>query len=388
MLQFRKYISAAYQPLPIPSFEEKYFLKKKGNITRSIEPNEINNIPPPSKKETRIGIILPTYVSRCNNRDFEYAVSHLSEQLKELHFHSSHIELIVFLGMQWQGLEEQEAFLRVNKGLNILSENVPFAIIGSTVPILNKNLTLNIFFKFVRPLEIAGMLWIDDDITMKPHCLNNLIMRFINNNSEGAYGAKKIPVKKNFNGSKFLSFVKKFIKTKSRQYPHGCCMVVSKKYISDGIPERFIGIGEDGYFCFLLLDPLHYAPLHNLKIAEDAECYYYVGGPFRELYPRLRRTILHTLILMADFPKKTSRYYFREIWFYGLWPFGAFEKHKHFFLAFLKYIFKFFYFIWVAVVWVKLVFRGLFKHPLTGIKWAAYCKYMAPSTINENHAES
>lgn len=377
MLGLKSIVSAAYKPSPPPHLDVKLTLKRQNWQTANVTMDESLGFLRGSNGIFRIGVIFPTYVSRCTFDEFAVSISNLAIQLLQTSVKIPDLEIIVFIGVQWQSREVDQAKCLINKALEIIGGITTFFVVGAEIPVLSKNITLDYFFKFVSPLGLEGMLWIDDDIVMSDNCISNLLHRFLKENRCGAFGARKIPTKKKYNGSKFLYFVKKYIKSENRQYPHGCCMIVSKQYISDGIPERFMGIGEDGYFCFLLLDPKNEHSFAQLTIVEDAICYYCVGGPFRELYPRLKRTILHTLILMGEFPAETSIFYFKEIWFYGLWPVAAADdklSHK----TFLRYAFKLIYFIWVIEVYLELYFRSKFNYPLRGINWSAYSHYVSP----------
>jgi len=321
----------------------------------------------PGTGVTAIGALTPTYVGRGSYEDQSTAIVQVLDQMADIHRAFPALRLVYFLGMQWSNEREHaDARSRLRLASELASGYQGVQFVGLCLPGAGKLRTLNRALEFAGKMQLQGLMWIDDDIRMDPHCLERLVARFVEKQGRGALGATKIP---RTGTSATSSFVRraKGVTGSATNFPHGCCMLVETAAFADGIPDRYAS--DDVYVCFRLLDPRAANPLERLELVPDARCSYTSGGPFVATMGKLRRILLNQHVYLADWPLETGRCYFQQILFAGLWPLARWDRARGLRLGVTKLLLQWLYFGFFLVAGAELIVRGFLRMPLRRIGW-------------------
>jgi hypothetical protein len=337
---------------------------------------------PPATWTHGLAFVLPTYVGRSSLGENVACVEALATQVASVRSVAPKTPLLVIVGMQWESGQEGTASERL-QALSQVAQRTHVDFMGLSLPRTRKNATLNAALRLVTALGVCGVGWVDDDVRLAPDCLARLVERFLEKSARGAVGARKIPEPKAaLRASRALLRVKEISKTPAYSYPHGCCMLIDAAVAAAGIPSRYLC--EDDYICFALLDPSASNPLENLEVVQDALCFHTVGGPTREIYRRIRRSLFTGHILQADFPAEVSAFYMRRMQFNGLWPLGPLDASLGVRGCTVKWFVKALYFSWFLEVGFELALRGLVRRPLREIAWSPYSEYSVPLRVSSH----
>lgn len=324
----------------------------------------------------KIFIVLPTIQPRTNSGQINILLEQIARsalQVKDV-LPSSDLTFCLMLQSGTDGAinNEPQLALRLRK---LLKHFVDFDhrtinninVIGAYSCDIGKTNSLNAALVEAKRLNSEGILLLDDDITLKSACIENLIFSFLNENEPIAIGATKIgsPDIK-YQSSKFLAKVKEYTQP-ATSYPHACCMIVSASILSQGFPARYTS--DDGYICFELINPSDENPLRQLQLIENAVCYHIVGGDFKSTYTRIKRMLRHHYIFIADYPWEKSKFYIKELLLFGLWPISSFDSSKGVAFGLKKWLLKLLYLTIFLGIGAGLIFRAIAGCPLKNISW-------------------
>ena len=222
----------------------------------------------------------------------------------------------------------------------------------------SKILSINTCVKHLNPLDLEIISWVDDDIFLKPDCLSNIISEY-SSRFAGVYGARKVTIE----GTS--SFSRKWAQHKNsiepvNLYPHGCCVVISKKEFGTGIPIEYMT--DDHYLLLKYLDPNHKNPLARLYVIENAILYCPTALTRKETIKRIKRNYTNVLRILADAHPETNWYFLRHLMFPAIRFPNSIQEilvwsyWRKMFWHFLKFLF------WLYCV-IALMLRGLFRLP-------------------------
>ena len=317
--------------------------------------------------ESAIGVLTPTYVGRASYEDQSRTISHVLDQIGDLHRTFPAIRLVYFLGMQWANeAEHAEALARLRRAQQLTDAHDRIEFVGLCLSGPGKLRTLNAVIALAGTMHLSGLLWVDDDIRMEPHCLTRLTARFVEKQGRGAVGATKIPRTGTTTTSRALRRVKG-VTGSAMNFPHGCCMLVETAVLAGGIPDRYSS--DDVYVCFRLLSPRSTNPLEHLELVPDARCNYTSGGAFLPTIGKIRRILLNQHVYLADWPVETARCYFQHVLFTGLWPLVRWDGTKEWRVGIAKVMLQWLYFMFFLLAGAELILRGFLRTPIRRIGW-------------------
>lgn len=324
-------------------------------------------VPRPHPGGGGIGLVVPTQPSRAPLEEQQAMFGELLANVAAARRAHPDVRLVLMIGMQWRTPGEKDEARRRLAAL-VAADAGPDTV-GLLLQGPLKVRTLNAAIRVAEQLGLEGIGWIDDDVRMAEDCLARLVAAFREGGSRGAVGATKIPYASAHVTSRLLHRAKA-IAAPAMNYPHGCCILVATSVVAGGIPDRYVS--DDGYVCFRLLDPAAADPLHNLRLVPDARVHYQVAGPAGATRRRIRRLLLNHHVYLADWAYPTSRYYFREILFLGLWPLAPWDFSQGVRTGCQKTAIKWLYFLWFAAIGAELYVRGLCGRPLRAVAWHGY----------------
>lgn len=325
-----------------------------------------------------IAIILPTIVGRASEHEHSKMLSDILAQLTDVRERHPLLQLVLIVGMQWSGGERKQSLERLG-ALSYLANESHIPFLGLSLPKRGKVATLNIAIDVAAAFGAEGVFWMDDDVSLERFCMARLVDRFIEKGCRGAVGATKKGYPRQNLSSRVL-FLLKSLTQPACNYPHGCCILVDLRVLRTGIPERYVS--DDGFVCFQLLAPDRPDPLELLELVPDAECLHFVGGTAGQNRSRIRRMLTNHVVFMADYPEEVSKYYFRHMLFYGLWPLAPWDNKHSIPFATAKWILKAFYFGWFVKVATVLFVRGFIHKPQPNIVWGGAPNSEAPGRRN------
>ncbi|MFY1622031.1 glycosyltransferase [Micromonospora sp. WMMD723] len=323
-----------------------------------------------------LALVLPTYVGRAPLSSHRESVEELVSQLTDLPPTVAARPLVLVVGMQYRDGQHDEAVERLRRLSEVAASPGGPTFVGIAMPQAGKSRMLNAAFAMATGLGLAGVAWVDDDVTFSTGCIGRLFEDFLDRGARGSVGASKVPQPNPYAAARLLHRGKGITKTPKFSYPHGCCMVVDADLAARGIPDRYTC--EDDYFCFALLDPRDENPLHRTHIVADAVSYHLTGGPAGEIRQRVNRSLLTAAVLMADFPADVAGRYWR-MYFYGLWPLAPAARGQGIRFAAKKWLLKSVHFGWFSTVALGLAVRGVAGRPRREIPWSAYTKHAKPT---------
>ncbi len=321
-----------------------------------------------------VAIFCPTVVTSENASDQQEALERLADRVRDLQSARPDRRFVLWLGVQGEALERGECERRVRDASRACAgRGLVFA--GFVQDRVGKVPSLNVALKAAARLRASALIQVDDDVYLDAGCLEILLRAYDARSGEAAVGATKIPVRRSMRTSGALRWLRGQT-GHACAYPHGCCIALNPHSARFPIPERYNT--DDGYICFRWLRPAAADPLCDLMVVPDATCRYFVGGAPGESAWRIRRMLLDIHVLLADFPRATSEYYFRHLLFPGLWPIGIPEPAPAR-TSPLRWTLRFVYFLMFSAVGVELMVRGLFGRPLKRIHWAGLAQRDAPA---------
>jgi hypothetical protein len=252
----------------------------------------------------------------------------------------------------------------------VRASGVPFA--AFTMADFGKVKSLNVALELAVARGAAGLLLVDDDVSLEMDCVPRLVRAFRARGARGAVGAEKVGLSR----GNLTSALLRWLKAQTRpacNVPHACCMVIDPRALAPGIPPRYVC--DDGYISFTLLRPDADDPFQELHIVPGARCRHIIGGPPLQSIRRIRRLLLNHHIYLADFPPEVSAFYLRRVLFPGFWPIGAAAGGHP---RPLRWTLQAGYFAAFVAVGLELALLGMTGRPLREIRWAGFTDRARP----------
>lgn len=337
-------------------------LVRRGYVPPAKPPATIEWVLSPPVGDGRLVVFCPTVTLVDNERPQADAVMQYATQLEAGLRRGALPPCVLLLGVHHAPERRALAVARLDALRRRLDASpVPLAAFCTTAP--GKVTALNVAIDLALRDRAVGLLQLDDDIRLTDGAVAALYAAYTAAGRPVAVGAAKVGLARQTGTSRLMRWSKRRTGT-AVSYPHACCMLVDPRLLAPGVPPRYVS--DDGYICFALLRPQLDDPLCLLRLAPEARCAHYVGGPARQATRRVRGILLSVHIFLADFAPDVSRYYFREILFPGFWPLGSLPPHARP----LSWAVQALYFAWFAAVGLELALRGACGRPLTDIGWA------------------
>ncbi|MET9296205.1 glycosyltransferase family 2 protein [Streptomyces sp. NPDC003077] len=319
-----------------------------------------------------LGVLLPSYVARCDAPAHTTAFHHLRGALAEVRAAHPDLPLTVWLGMQYGPGEYEEALLRLRR----LTELAPADTVGFALPGPGKPRTVNAALHLSRHLGHTGWLWTDDDIQLAPGCLPRLVTRFRERGHTGAVGAQLTALSRPSAASRTMDRISG-VTVPPDAYPSAACMLVATDVVAGGIPAR--RLADDGHVLFELLDPDAPDPLHDLEVLPDARGSFYRVSRTHDTLRRLRRSLYSHVTCTSDYPWATSRTYLTRILFHGLWPLAPWDGSGGTARGLKRWTIKAVHLTWFCAVAGELAVRGLAGRPLRQVAWGDEGDFQSPA---------
>ncbi|MEV2214831.1 glycosyltransferase family 2 protein [Streptomyces sp. NPDC050997] len=319
-----------------------------------------------------LGVLLPTYVARCDLTAHETALRHLLTALADIRVARPELPLTIWLGMQYGPDEHAEAVDRLRR----LTRASPVPVVGFALPGRGKLRTVNTALRLSRPLGHTGWLWTDDDVEFGPGCLARIVDRFHERGCAGAVGAHLVALPRTSAASRTMDRVSG-VTVPPGAYPAAACMLVAADVVADGIPAR--RLADDGYVLFELLDPDAADPLHDLEVLPDARGSFYRVGRTRDTLRRLRRSLYSHVTCTSDYPWATARTYLTGTLFHGLWPLAAWDGSGGPVRGLKRWTVKAVHLTWFCSVAAGLAARGVAGSPLRHVPWGDDGDFLSPA---------
>ncbi|MET7571729.1 glycosyltransferase family 2 protein [Streptomyces sp. NPDC005492] len=321
-----------------------------------------------------LGVLLPTYVARCDLTAHETALRHLLDALTDVQLARPELPLTVWLGMQHGPGEQAEAVDRLRALTGAGTAALP--VVGFALPGRGKIRTVNTALALSRPLGHTGWLWTDDDVEFGPGCLARLVDRFHERGCTGAVGAHLVALPRTTAAARTMDRVSG-VTVPPGAYPAAACMLVAGDVVADGIPVR--RLADDGHVLFELLDPDAPDPLHDLEVVPDARGAFYRVSGTHDTLRRLRRSLYSHVTSTADYPWPTARTYLTGTLFHGLWPLAAWDGSGGPVRGLKRWTVKAVHLSWFCWVAAGLAVRGAAGRPLRHVPWGDDGDFMSPA---------
>lgn len=319
-----------------------------------------------------LGVLLPTYVARCDRAAQETALGHLLDALDDVRRTRPDLPLTVWLGMQYGPGEQAEALDR----LRGLTRSTALPVVGFALPGPGKIRTINTALELSRPLGHDGWLWTDDDVEFGPGCLARLVDRFHERGRTGAVGARLVALPRASATSRTMDRVSG-VTVPPGALPAAACMLVASDVLAGGIPAR--RLADDGHVLFELLDPDAADPLHALEVVPDAHGSFYRVARTSDTLRRLRRSLYSHVTCTADYPWPTARTYLTGTLFHGLWPLAAWDGSGGTVRGLKRWTVKAVHLTWFCAVAARLAARGAAGRPLRQVAWGDEGDFRSPA---------
>lgn len=326
-----------------------------------------------------LGVLLPTYVSRCTAAEHAATFRHLLDALTGVREEHPDFPVTVWVGMQYSAGEYHEAVHRLHRLHRLVGAargGTVSGCAGIALPGPGKIRTTNAAVRLGRSLGYAGWLWMDDDVELGPGCLERLLSRFRQRGCTGAVGAWSVALSRPTPAARTMAQVAEHT-APPRSYPTAACMIVQAQVIACGIPER--RVTDDGFVLFELLDPAAVDPLHRLEVVPEAHCRFYRVARTHDTLRRLRRSMYSHVTCMADYPRAVAARYFTHLLFYGLWPLAAWDGSRGTVRGLLRWAVKAVQFCWCGAVVAALATRGVAGRPLRSVAWGDEGDFRTPA---------
>ncbi|MEU7104009.1 glycosyltransferase family 2 protein [Streptomyces sp. NPDC046215] len=357
-------MARGFEPLPPP--EVPLILVRSGEVQP--DPADLRAGLP----HGGLGVLLPTYVARCDLTAHESALRHLLDALADVRESRPALPLTVWLGMQYGPGEQAEAVARLRRLTRI--STVPVA--GFALPGRGKLRTVNTALGLSRPLGHTGWLWTDDDVEFGPGALARLVDRFHARGCAGAVGAHLVALPRATAAARTMDRVSG-VTVPPGAYPAAACMLVAADVVADGIPAR--RLADDGHVLFELLDPGAPDPLHALEVLPDARGSFYRVSGAHDTLRRLRRSLYSHVTCTADYPWATARTYLTGTLFHGLWPLAAWDGSGGPVRGIKRWTVKAVHLAWFCSVAANLAVRGAVGRPLRHVPWGDDGDFRSPA---------
>lgn len=337
-------------------------------------PNIVAVTLPPEHYRSDLEIILPTYIERCTSAAHVETIRDLLTQISRFSETANARTAGLIVAMQHSPGDLQRARAHVDEILQTLHSEQRAQVKILLLDVHGKVAALNASIGLLRSWNHSGLVgWVDDDVELAPDALVRMAEYLVRNANLQVVGATKKPVANQQKSAKIFHNIKLIVKATGRAHPHGCALLGRMETLREGIPQRYLG--EDGYIAISLFDEMAANPLWRMAIVPDAYCTHVVGGPFGQIWMRVRRTLYENSVLLADFPLERSARFADICLFHGLIrrpgaPPSRLANRLLQGLMLMGY--------WRVAC--SLIWRGLLGAPLKRISWSAYHVHTRPNT--------
>lgn len=353
----RKWVASGYQPVSAVQASATWL---------------VGPAPGGPVEEPLVVVFCPTVITSDIPSDRTPALDQLIAHVAALRQARPDRRFLLWLGVQGDAPRLERCGRRVQAAASACRNcGVPFG--GFVQRRVGKVRSLNVALEEASALRASAFIQVDDDVYLEPGCLDEVLRAYEAKGGDAVTGASKVPVRRRSRTSAALRWLRGRT-GHACGYPHGCCIALDPRSPMFPIPERYTT--DDGYICFAALRPHAADPLEALMVVPTATCRYFVGGALRESSWRIRRMLLDIHVLLADFPRATSEYYFRHLLFAGLWPIGAPLDASR--TSSVRWLLRFIYYLMFSGVGLELIARGLVRRPLRQIAWAGLSQRDAP----------
>lgn len=350
---------------PPPAANAPVTLVRSGEVLQ--DPADLETGLPPGG----LGVLLPTYVARCDAAAHETTLRHLLDALAAVRGTRPALPLTIWLGMQYGPGEQAEAVDR----LRLLTRGRALPVVGFALPGRGKLRTVDTALRLSRRLGHTGWLWTDDDVEFGPGCLARLVDRFHERGCTGAVGAHLVALPRPTAAARTMDRVSG-VTVPPGTPPAAACMLVAADVVADGIPAR--RLADDGHVLFELLDPAAADPLHDLEVLPGARASFYRVARTHDTLRRLRRSLYSHVTCTADYPWATARTYLTGTLFHGLWPLAAWDGSGGPVRGLKRWTVKAVHLTWFCSVAAGLAVRGAAGRPLRHVPWGDDGDFMSP----------
>ncbi|MFI9600037.1 glycosyltransferase family 2 protein [Streptomyces sp. NPDC052043] len=323
-----------------------------------------------------IGVLLPTYVGRCDAQAHQETFHHLLERLAEVRASRPGLHLTVWVAMQYGSGEYREALRRLRRMTALGAQDETLTVVGVALPGPGKIRTLNTVLRLTAGLGYAGWLWTDDDIEIDPGCLARLVSRFHERGCRGAVGASPVILPRDSVAARTMGRIGT-VTAPPNAYPAAACVMVATDVVRAGIPVR--RLTDDGFVLFELLDADAPDPLHDLEVVPDATISFYRVSRTHDTLQRLRRSLYSHVTCVADYPWPVARVYLTRVLFYGLWPLAPWDGSRGPVRGVKRWAVKALHFTWFCRVAAELAVRGMARRPLRHVSWGDEGDFRSPT---------
>ncbi|WP_442505063.1 hypothetical protein SH528x_003834 [Novipirellula sp. SH528] len=337
------------------------FFSRDGSETLRCQPWAVPNV---SRASRAILFVLPTMRER-SSKAISSMIRVMASQVAEAQAEHVDCDIAMIIGLQWK-LSKDE-----NRGIDHLLSMLSTCdqdkthVSGLLLNGFRKADTLNAVIENTQNISAIG--WVDDDVSLEPNCISQLVEEWKSVTHPCAVGAKKIGSAHGTTSGRALKWAKEFTRP-AMNYPHGCCILVSFPVLRNGIPLRYVS--DDGFVCFELLRPISADPMDRLIISSKAVCRFTVGvSTFGGNVRRIRRILMNHAVFLADYPYEKSMLYMQNCLFWGLWPLAPIERPSLRLSVVIRWALKLLYFVFFCVVVLEIILRGIIGRPRRVIPW-------------------
>jgi hypothetical protein len=332
----------------------------------------------PAVPGTLVVIVVPTYVGRCSSESLWTTIERIGASAALAEREHPEYSFLFALAMQWENPDTESACIaRLAEIERKWTQAFGCPYVGLAIAHKSKLLALNASIPLLDASGAAVVCWVDDDIMLDMRCLTELLGAF-DPTFEGVYGARKITVADQTRFSAIWARHKNRIEPVNL-YPHGCCMLISRREFHVGIPPAYRT--DDHYYLLRYLDAEQPRPLAALKVVPQALLYCPTADRPRTMLGRIRRNYSNVLRVLADAPDSTIRYFLRQLMFQNLrLPQGYAELRPAYMNALLWHALKFLFWLSCAI---PVLVRGTLNRP-TSPKWYAA---PFPSALGRDHGD-
>ncbi|WP_147127597.1 hypothetical protein [Shimia ponticola] len=352
----RRMVRRAYSPEYTPPSFTQWFTTTNDQV-EAISESDLSGAV--AKTDPDLLLVVPTIIQRC---DASEHAAQLQDLLHQAAASEGHVAIVWGL----QGAEPAPLRQRIKEVTRQVKVPRGVTLICVMMSKGRKADTLNASFRVFAQSTYRAAGWIDDDVLLSEDCIPRLYARMVERQFHGAVGPEKIAVKGDNTASRLLHRVKN-ITTPATNYPHGCCIIVERAIVQDGIPHRYTS--DDGFVCFEVMERnLDNVP-DSLEVFSGPWCKYVVGAPKGTNRARIKRLLIDHWVFMCDYPVPVAQYYWANMLFAGFWPAGRMDLSNGIRFAAAKWALKLLYFGFICSVGVELFLRGVFNRPLGRVSW-------------------
>lgn len=363
--RLQRWVSGGFDPPPVPPRPVRLLLglgtATGTTVVTEAETGALTGLP-----RGGLGVLVPSYVARCEAQRHVAAVRHVLDRLAPVRRTHPALPITLWIGMQSGDEHADAAIERLRSIGSSLPGPARLPVVGLAMAGRGKLHTTNAALRVTRGLGYLGWLWIDDDVELDQNCLVRLVSRFLERGAVGAVGAHETALVTPTRPARMMDAVSHHTVPPS-SYPAAGCMLVDTALVVDGIPHR--RLADDGFVLFELLAEARDGQRPDFDVVAEARYTFYRVGRSGDTLRRLRRSLYSHTTSMADYPWPTARRYFSQFLFYGLWPLAPWDNRRGIARGLLRWAVKAVHFGWFSALVLALVLRHLVGRPVRRVAW-------------------